>query len=121
MENEGKIIELLAESLKRFDKMVDKQNQMVTEQQQMVSMQNQMVLKQTLMVAEQQETNRRLGNLEVRADKHDKRFESVEKNLISLNLQTVENTRAIFKLADSVDKFGGFNDRLVKIEKILFK
>ena len=93
MENEGRIAELLAESLIRLDKMVEQQH----------------------------ETNVRLGNVEQKLGLVESRTEKVENQLIKLNLQTVENTRAIFKLADKVDGIADLDKRVSKIEKVVFK
>ena len=93
MENEGRIAELLAESLIRLDKMVEQQH----------------------------ETNVKLGNVEQKLGLVESRTEKVENQLIKLNLQTVENTRAIFKLADKVDGIADLDKRVSKIEKVVFK
>ncbi len=93
MENEGRIIELLAESLIRFDKMVEQQH----------------------------ETNQRLGSVEQKLGSLEIRTEKVENQLIKLNLQTVENTRAIFKLADKIEGIADLENRVSKIEKVVFK
>ena len=93
MENEGRIAELLAESLIRLDKMVEQQH----------------------------ETNVRLGNVEQKLGLVESRTEKVENQLIKLNLQTVENTRAIFKIAEKIDTIADLDKRVSKIEKVVFK
>jgi len=79
MENEKRIVELLAESLLKFDEMID----------------------------EQKITNKRL--------------EKVESEIIKLNLQTGENSRAIFKLADEVEKIADLHERVNRLEKTVYK
>jgi hypothetical protein len=79
MENEKRIVELLAESLLKFDEMID----------------------------EQKITNKRL--------------EKVESEIIKLNLQTGENSRAIFKLADEVEKIADLHERVNRLEKAVYK
>lgn len=49
------------------------------------------------MVGEQKSTNKKLESVDVRLG-------HVEDQFQKLNLQTIENTRAIFKLADKVDQ-----------------
>lgn len=107
MENESKIIELLTESLIRQDRMVER---MDTTNQKLDNTVNRL-----------DETNRKLGNLEVRADRHEKRMESIENQLIKLNLQTVENSRAIFKVAEKIDQIADLHNRITKLEKTVFK
>lgn len=86
MENEGRIAELLAESLLRFDKLV----------------------------VGQEKTNSRL-------DETNDRLSKVERELNKLNIQTVENTRAIFKLADKVDNIAELDKRVKELEKVVYK
>ena len=86
MENEGKIAELLAEALKRLDRLIDQHD----------------------------ETNATLQSVE-------KRTEKVENQLIKLNAQTTENTRAIFKLADKIDQLAELDKRVKELEKVVFK
>jgi ubiquinone biosynthesis protein UbiJ len=93
MENEKRIVELLAESLYKFDQMID-------EHKAMVSGLNGMVI-------EQKETNNRLGKLEA--------------EVIKLNLQTTENTRAIVKLANEVENIAHLHERVTKLEKAVYK
>lgn len=86
MENENRIIELLAESLIKFDQMI----------------------------LEQKSTNDRLNQT-------NERLSHVEESLNKLNLQTAENTRAIFKLADKVDQIAELDKRVKELEKVVFK
>jgi hypothetical protein len=79
MENEKRIVELLAGSLLKFDEIID----------------------------EQKITNKRL--------------EKVESEIIKLNLQTGENSRAIFKLADEVEKIADLHERVNRLEKAVYK
>jgi uncharacterized coiled-coil protein SlyX len=62
----------------------------------------------------QKETNNRLGKLENGISK-------VEDGVTKLNLKTAENTRAILKLADKVESIADLENRVTKIEKIVFK
>jgi tetrahydromethanopterin S-methyltransferase subunit G len=93
MENESRIVELLAESLFKFDQMIDGHK---------------------AMVAEQKETNKRLDSM-------DQRLGKVESEVIKLNLQTMENTRAIFKLAEEVENIAHLHERVSKLEKAVYK
>jgi len=65
------------------------------------------LLKLDTMIVGQQESNQRL--------------EHVERELNKLNLQTVENTRAIFKLADRVDNIAELDKGLKELEKVVYK
>lgn len=79
MENENRIVELLAETLIKFDEMI----------------------------VEQKKSNHRLEN--------------VESEIIKLNLQTAENTGAIFKLANEIENIAKLHERVAKLEKEVFK
>lgn len=72
MENEGRIVEPLAEMLLRQDDMLDE-------------------------------------------------LRGVKDEVIKLNLQTSENTRAILKLADRVEKIADLEARVSKLEKTVYK
>jgi hypothetical protein len=41
--------------------------------------------------------------------------------MIKLNVQTVENTRAIIKLADRIEDFAEHEKRIQNLEKAVFK
>jgi hypothetical protein len=87
MENEGRIVELLAESLKKQDGIID----------------------------QLKESNQRLYLLESKSDK-------VEEQLVKLNLQTSENTRAaLLKLAERIDQISDLNEGIAKLKKAVFK
>jgi hypothetical protein len=93
MENEKRIIELLAESLYKFDQMIDEHKAIVTGLKGMIT--------------EQKETNSRLGKL--------------ESEVVKLNLQTTENTRATIKLANEVENIAHLHERVTKLEKTVYK
>lgn len=76
MENQDRIAELLAESLKGQD-----------------------------IVTELKETNQGLNRLEKKTDK-------IEEQLIKLNLQTVEKSRAILKPAGKIDHNADLHNRV---------
>jgi hypothetical protein len=46
---------------------------------------------------------------------------SVKNEVIKLNLQTTENSRAILKLADKVEKTADLEARVTKLEKTVYK
>lgn len=100
MENEGKIVELLAESLKGQDRIVDQ-------------------LKETN--HRLNEMNQRLDGTNQSLDRLETRTEKIEDQLIKLNLQTVENSRAIFKLAEKGDQIADLHNRVSKLEKTVYK
>lgn len=79
MQNEGRILGILSESLKTQDKML----------QQIIS-----------------------GN---------ERLSKVEEELVKLNLQTNENTRAIIKLADRLEVLVDHEKRIAKLEAVVLK
>ena len=100
MENKGRIEELLSESLKRQDKMVEE-------------------LKPTNQRLDQ--TNQRLEfavdklkNIDGRLYKIETKTTKIEQQLVKLNLQTAQNSRPILKLAD-------LHGRVAKLEKPVFK
>lgn len=128
MKNEDKIVELLAESLKRLDRMVDGQahtNQRLDQTNQRLDQTNQR-LDQTNHRLDQaiqrlDRMDEKLGRLETRVDRHGTAIGRIEDQLVKLNLQTVENTRALYKLAEKADTIAGLHDRVVKLEKAVFK
>jgi hypothetical protein len=73
-----------------------------------------MALKQDRMVEELRTVKEGVGNLETRANR-------IEDQITRLNLQTVENTRAIFKLAEKVDLIADINNRVTKLEKAVYR
>jgi hypothetical protein len=79
MENEQRIVELLAETL----------------------------LKQDLMIAE-------LSGVK-------SEITGVKSEIIKLNLQSTENTRAIFKLANEIENIAHLHERVTKLEKAVYK
>jgi hypothetical protein len=86
MENEGRIVELLADSSKRKDNIIE----------------------------QLKESNQKLYVLESKSDR-------VEEQLIKLNLQTAENTRALIKLSENINQISDLNTRVSKLEKAVFK
>ncbi len=100
MKNEDKISELLTESLKGQDRIVSE-----------IIGTNQRLDKT---VERLDQTIVRLDNLEVRVDR-------VEGQLVKLNLQTSENTRAIFKLAENVEMIADLHNRVAKLERTVYK
>ena len=97
MENESKIVVLLSEMLHKFD-----------------------VLTETVINLTRRVDNltSRVDNLTSRVDNLtdtvDLRLGKVESEIIRLNLISAENSRALIKLGDN-------NDRIVRLEKAVFK
>jgi hypothetical protein len=121
MENEKGILEVLIESLKAQDRIVEAHDRMVKAHDQIAKAQDQMANAQERMIVELKgvkdevkETNHRLYVLETKSDK-------VEEQLVKLNLQTGENSRAIFKLADNVQQIADLHNRVTKLEKTVYK
>jgi GTP-binding protein EngB required for normal cell division len=107
MENEKGILEVLIESLKTQDRIVEAHDRMVKAQDQMAKAQERMIV-------ELKETNHRLYVIETKSDK-------VEEQLVKLNLNTGENSRAILKLADNVEQIADLHNRVTKLEKTVYK
>jgi septal ring factor EnvC (AmiA/AmiB activator) len=93
MENEKRIVELLAESLLKQDQMID----------------------------EQKQTNKTLYLLDDRTSKVEEQMIYLNNQIAKLNLQTAENTRAILTLADKIEKINDLENRVRKIEGIVLK
>ncbi|MCA6381644.1 MAG: hypothetical protein IM574_01515 [Cytophagales bacterium] len=100
MENEQRIVELLAETLIKFDQMID----------------------------EQKQTNQRLekvehisSSMEHSLISMDNQLEKLEKGMSKLNLQTAENSRATFKLANEIENIAHLHERVTKLEKAVYK
>ena len=86
MENEKRLVELMADMLIKQDEMID----------------------------ELKGANKRLEHL-------DTQIVDVKSELIKLNLQTSQNTRAILKLANEVENIADLNERVTKLEKVVYK
>jgi hypothetical protein len=114
MENEKGILEVLIESLKRQDRIVEAHDRMVIAHDQIAKAQEQMAQAQQRMIVELKETNHRLYVIETKSDK-------VEEQLVKLNLNTGENSRAIFKLADNVRQIADLHNRVTKLENTVYK
>ncbi|MEK6781274.1 MAG: hypothetical protein AABY93_06190 [Bacteroidota bacterium] len=107
MKNEDRIVELLAE-------MVFKQDQLVEEIK--------------LVKSEIGAVKSEVGGVksEVSGVKSEvsgvkSEVSGVKSEIVKLNLQTAENTRAILKLADKVDTIADLENRVTKIERVVFK
>ena len=107
MKNEDKIIELLAESLRGQDLIVEQI--MGTNQR----------IDQTNVRLDQ--TIDRLDHTIERLDRLENRTEKIEGQLITLNMQTVANTRAIFTLAEKVEAIADLHVRVTKLEKTVYQ
>lgn len=114
MKNEERIIELLAESLRGQDRIVAELKGTNQRLDLTVERLDLTVERLDLTVERLDRTVERLDNLEVKVDK-------IEGQMIKLNIQTVENTRAIFKLADRVESLADLHNRVVKLEKTVYK
>lgn len=93
MENEKRLVEILADLPIKFDEFIEGQK----------------------------ETNQRLGKVEGEIGSVKSEISGVRGEIIKLNLQTAENTRAIIKLADKIDTIADLENRVSKIEKVVFK
>ena len=100
MKNENKIVELLSEMLIRQDSMV-------------VEIKN---VKREVTGVKQEVTGLKH---EVTGLKHE--VTGLKGEMVKLNLQSAENTRAIFKLAQSVDQIADLHNRVTKLEKTVYK
>lgn len=114
MKNEEKIVELLTESLRGQDRIVMELKGTNLRLDQTVERLDQTVDRLDQTVERLDQTIVRLDHLEVKVDK-------VEGELIKLNVQTVQNTRAIFQLAEKVDQIGDLHHRVTKLEKTVYK
>ncbi|MEO5603780.1 MAG: hypothetical protein ABIR06_22875 [Cyclobacteriaceae bacterium] len=62
-----------------------------------------------------------LSEMLLRQDDMLDELRGVKNEVIKLNLQTSENTRAILKLADRVEKIADPESRVSKLEKTVYK
>ena len=100
MKNEDRIVELLAE-------MVFKQDQLVEEIK--------------LVKSEIGAVKSEVGGVKSEVSGVKSEVSGVKSEIVKLNLQTAENTRAILKLADKVDTIADLENRVTKIERVVFK
>ena len=100
MKNEAKIVELLSEMLIRQDSMVveikNVKREVTGVKQEVIG------LKQEVSGVKQEVTG-------------------LKGEMVKLNLQSAENTRAIFKLAQSVDQIADLHNRVTKLERTVYK
>lgn len=114
MKNEEKIVELLTESLKGQDPIVAElkgTNQELKGTNQRLDRLDKRV----------ENLDKRVENLDKQVENLDKRAEKIEGHLVKLNLQTAENTRAIFQLAEKVEQIADLHNRVTKLEKTVYK
>ncbi len=104
MKNEDKIVELLAESLKKFDRLSD---QMET----LTSRVDNISDRVDNLTSRVDNLTSRVDNL---TDHVDERLNKVEREIVKLNLISAENSRSLIKLADTYD-------RITRLEKAVFK
>ncbi len=121
MKSEDKIIELLTESLKGQDRIVSEIIGTNLRLDQTVERLDQTVGRLDLTVERLDQTVERLDQTIVRLDKLEVRVDRVEGQLVKLNLQTSENTRAIFKLAENVEMIADLHNRVAKLERTVYK
>ncbi len=114
MENQSRIEELLSDALRRYDQMLEKHDRMVERFDQVLETQNRLIAGQADLIAGQTETNLRLARFEKRSDR-------MENELVKLNLQANESTRAIIKLADKLPIIFEHEKRIVKLETTVYK
>jgi peptidoglycan hydrolase CwlO-like protein len=93
MENEGRIVELLAEMLHKFDVLNEKVGVLTD--------------KVEILTDEMIEVKTDIKTM-------NSRLERVENEIVKLNLTTAENSRALMKLAD-------YTERINRLEKAVFK
>lgn len=62
-----------------------------------------------------------LTDMLMKQDSMVEELRGVKNEVVKLNLQTVENTRAIFKLADRVETIADLENRVSKLEKVVYK
>lgn len=93
MQNEERIIELLAESLKRQDQMVEK----------LTAMENQLV--------DSNNTQKQML----------KRLDNLEKQQAKTNLEVSEIRLSAMRIAEAIEKMANHEDRIKALEKAVFK
>ncbi|MBL0744065.1 hypothetical protein [Chryseolinea lacunae] len=115
MKNEKRIIELLAEVLIKQDTMTGEIRGVRTELKDEI---------QDLRTELKYEIQDLRGEVhELRGEVYDLKYEvgGMKGELVKLNLQTAENTRAIVKLANEVEKLTDLPDRVSKLEKAIYR
>jgi len=93
MKNEDRMVELLAEMVKNSDRSVAQQKEMVSEMKLM------------------------------RSDIHEMRgdISDMKKDIRKHNVMLAEHSRAIITLAENVDSFSAYDQRISELEKKVFK
>lgn len=62
-----------------------------------------------------------LAEMVIKQDSVVEELRNVKSEIMKLNLQTAENSRAIFKLADKVEQIADLESRVTKLEKVVYK
>ncbi|MBX2900467.1 MAG: hypothetical protein KF775_12495 [Cyclobacteriaceae bacterium] len=62
-----------------------------------------------------------LAEMAIKQDSVVEELRNVKSEIVKLNLQTAENSRAIFKLADKVEQIADLESRVTKLEKVVYK
>ena len=93
MKNEDKIVELLSE----------------------------MLIRQDSMVVEIKNVKREVTGVKQEVSGVKQEVSGLKGEMVKMNLQSAENTRAIFKLAQSVDQIADLHNRVTKLERTVYK
>jgi len=65
--------------------------------------------------------NQKIDGLNTRVDTLNNRVDKVEAEMVKMNLQLGENTRAILKLADNVEVIPNIVEQVIKLETAVFR
>jgi len=111
MENESKIVELLSEMLHKFDVLTETVIKLTGRVDNLTGHVDNLTSRVDNLTSRVDNLTSRVDNL---TDTVDLRLSKVESEIVKLNLISSENSRALMKLGDN-------NDRIVRLEKEVFK
>lgn len=107
MENQSRIEELLSDALRKYDQMLEKHDET---NHRLASMENRL-----------ETMDQRLSRIDDHMETVEHRLGGVEVQIQKSNLQTSENTRAILKLGNELERVFEHERRIAKLEVTVYK
>lgn len=65
--------------------------------------------------------NNKIDGLNTRVDGLNNRVDKVEQEMVKMNIQLAENSRAIIKLADKIEMIPNIIERIIKLETTVYR
>lgn len=114
MKNEDRIVELLTESLKKFDRLSDQMDILTGRVDNLTSRVDNLTSRVDNLTSRVDNLTHEVVGVKDEMIGMNSRLDKVESGIVMLNLISAENSRALIKLGDSYD-------RISRLEKAVFK